>query len=421
LRIRVQGQNPLKGTYTPSGNSNEAIALIAASLLTTEEVRLEKMPKTTAVTMLVEHAGEVGTSCVWDNHRLTLRTPKITARKVETALGGSLGAILLLAPVLARREDATLEWSQPIGRLHTHLTALRDLGVKVDIDGSSIHLSARRWGVRQIVLTEASVTATALVCMLAAMLGEKTVVYNAASEPHLRALQDFLSNIGARIVGGGSNLVTVYGAEKGLSGASHTVLPSHTEIASIAAIAAITPGHVNIDPVNPEDLRIINKVYERLGINMIFEDDMLHIPDLGPLRISGREEDVDVAIDTAPWPGFPSDLVAITTVAATQANGTTLIHEQLYNDRLLLVDNLKAMGAQLILADPHRAVVIGPTPLRAEYLDTPDVRLGLALLGAALIAEGEAIIDRAEEIERNFEGVIQKLVKLGAKIEVVDA
>jgi UDP-N-acetylglucosamine 1-carboxyvinyltransferase len=173
--------------------------------------------------------------------------------------------------------------------------------------------------------------------------------------------------------------------------------------------------------VNPEDLRIINKVYERLGINMIFEDDMLHIPDLGPLRISGREEDVDVAIDTAPWPGFPSDLVAITTVAATQANGTTLIHEKLYNDRLLFVDKLKAMGAQIILADPHRAVVIGPTPLRAEYLDTPDVRLGLALLGAALIAEGEAIIDRAEEIERNFEGVIQKLVKLGAKIEVVDA
>lgn len=419
MRLIVQGRSPLKGVYTPSGNSNEAIALIAASLLTSEKVILHGVPTTTAVQVMLRMAEQLGSSVQWAASTLQLQTPRITERLLNPiASDRPVASTLLLAPILAHREHATLEWTEPLGRLHTHLTALRDLGIKIDIQGQVINLTAKRWTSQKIVLTETSVTATALICLLAAVLGEETTVYNAASEPHIRSLQHLLVKMGVQIEGIGSNLICIRGKADGLGGAIHTVQVGHIEIASIAALAALLPGRVTIDPVIPEDMLIIHKVFERLGIKLDFEDHKLHVPGGQPLEISRREEDVDVAIDTAPWPGFPSDLVAITTVAATQANGTTLIHEKLFNNRLLFVDKLKAMGAQIVLCDPHRAVVVGPTPLRAEYLDNPDVRVGLGLLGAALCAEGQVIIDRAELIERSFENVIGKLQALGADIKV---
>lgn len=419
MRLTVQGRTPLTGNYQPSGNSNEAIALIAASMLTPESVCLQSVPKTRAVRRMVEMAGELGAAVEWQETCLSLRTERIAERHIHTGhITRSVAAILFLAPILARRDHATLEWEQSIGRLHTHFSAMRDLGIKIEIQGSIVKFTAQHWQKQDIILTGTSVTATALVCMLAAVLGEETIIHNAASEPHLRSLQEMLVKMGAKIEGIGSNLIRILGGN--LSGAEHAIHPDHIEIASIAAISAITPGHINIEAVVPADLRMIQKVYARLGITMIFEDNRLYVPEQAQLLISSRQEDVDVEIDTAPWPGYPSDLIAISTVVATQANGTTLIHEKLFNNRLLFVDKLKAMGAQIILCDPHRAIVVGPTPLQSEYLDNPDIRIGLALLGAALCAEGQVIIDRAELIERNFENVIQKLVGLGAAIQVED-
>jgi UDP-N-acetylglucosamine 1-carboxyvinyltransferase len=422
MRLVIQGRAPLRGTYYPSGNSNEAIALIAASLLSSQPSVLNGVPQTDAVRWMLAMAEDLGASCTWTDNSLQLETPRLAARHIHPEdFHGLLASILLVAPVLAAREHATLQWHESLGRLHTHLTALRDLGIRVDIEGNTIHMTAQRWDSQKIVLPETSVTATALICMLAAVMGKETVIYNAASEPHLRSLQQFLVKMGVGIDGIGSNLLHIRSVEGELAGASHDILPNHIEIASLAAIAAITPGHVTVNGVIPDDLIIINKVFERLGATVFLQDNTLHLPDNKHLMISNRQEDVDVEIDTAPWPGFPSDLVAIATVMATQANGTTLIHEKLFDNRLLFVDKLKAMGAQIVLADPHRAIVIGATPLRAEYMDTPDVRIGLALLAAALCAEGETVIDRAEVIDRNFAGVIQKLIDLGAAITIENA
>ncbi len=419
MRLLVQGRAPLKGHYQPSGSSNETIALIAASMLTPDSVCLQSVPKTHAVRRMVEMAGELGAAIDWQETCLRLQTERITERRIHAGhITRSVAAVLFLAPILARRDHATLEWEESIGRVHTHLTAMRDLGIKIDIQNNTINFMAQRWQKQDIILTETSVTATALVCMLAAALGEETIVHNAASEPHLRSLQEMLVKMGAKIEGIGSNLIRIEGAN--LSGAEHAIHPDHIEIASLAAIAAMSPGYVSIESVVPADLRMIQKVYARLGITLIFEENRLYIPEHGSLLISSRQEDVDVEVDSAPWPGFPSDLIPISTVVATQANGTTLIHEKLFNNRLLFVDKLKAMGAQIILCDPHRAIVVGPTPLQGEYMDTPDVRIGLALLGAAMCAHGQVIIDRAELIERNFENVIQKLIGLGALIKVED-
>jgi UDP-N-acetylglucosamine 1-carboxyvinyltransferase len=198
------------------------------------------------------------------------------------------------------------------------------------------------------------------------------------------------------------------------------LIPGHIEAASIAAIGALSGGRVQINGIRQNDLRMINKIYRRLGINLDIDETHVFIPKHEHLTISNREEDVDSSIETAPWPGFPSDLVAIATVVATQARGTSLIHEKLFNNRLLFVDKLKSMGAQIVLCDPHRAIVVGPTPLYAIYMDSPDVRTGLGMLGAALIAQGESVIDNAQALRWSFDGVVGKLQNLGAKIVVED-
>jgi UDP-N-acetylglucosamine 1-carboxyvinyltransferase len=279
-----------------------------------------------------------------------------------------------------------------------------------------IELEATPWDQREIVLTQTSVTATSLVCMLAAALGKRTTIINAASEPHVVDLLDMLRAMGAAITGIGSNLLTIEGADK-LNGAAIKICPDQIEAASVAAIAALTGGRLTIEGVVSRDLRLIAKVYERLGVQVNFDEDNLIVPAHERLVTSSREEDVDVSVESSPWPGFPSDLIAMATVIATQSRGTVLIHEKLFNNRMLFVDKLKAMGAQIVLCDPHRAIVDGPTPLQSEYMDNPDVRTGLAMLGAALIAQGETVIDNAETFDRNFAHVLDKLVAVGAKIK----
>ncbi len=427
MRIIVHGGHPLRGNARPSGNSNAALALIAASMLTDQPVTLHNVPDTLSTSAMIAAAERLGASVQRNGSDLHLVTPALLTRSLERDLADQVGTVLLLAPILARRRHARLEVPYALSRLHTHLTALRDLGVTVRASSGVIELEAAPWEQRTLTLLQTSVTATALVAMLAATLGQQTLaatlgqqttIFNAASEPHVQDMLRFLQVMGAHIEGIGSNVLRIRGtAEPG--GGSLTIAPDHIEAASLAAIGAITHGALTISGVVPEHLHGIVRVFGRLGVRLFLNGDALILPAHDTLIASESEEELDVPIETAPWPGFPSDLIAMAAVIATQTRGTTLIHEKLFDNRLLFVDKLTAMGAQIVLCDPHRALIVGPSELRGEYLDTPDVRTGLALLGAALCSTSSVIMDNAQLIGRTFENVLDKLVQLGAQIEVV--
>lgn len=419
MLIRVEGRQPLNGTYRPSGNANAALALIAAALLTDQPVTLHNVPKTASTHAAISAASAMGVSVTWtDEATLMIKADQLTRRVLtHEDTDVSLGTMLLVAPLLVRRQVARLELDFPLNRIRPHLEALRDLGLDVVNSSDAVEIKAATWEKRDITLTQASVTATAIIMLLAVRLGKETVIYNAACEPHVQELAQMLTAMGARIDGIGSNLLRIYGVPA-LTGTECTVGADHIEAASIAAMAALTGGRVQIDGIRGRDMRAIAKIYWRLGIQLDVDDSTIFVPRHETLNVSNREEDVDSSIETAPWPGFPSDLVAVATVIATQARGTSLIHEKLFANRLLFVDKLKAMGAQIVLCDPHRAIVVGATPLHAIYMDTPDVRAGLGMLGAALIARGTSVIDNAQVIERSFAGVLGKLQALGAKITI---
>ncbi len=419
MRMIVRGRAPLRGTLHPSGNSNAALATIAAALLTDAPVTLHNVPDTLSTAQMLENAQVLGASVTHEGATVRLHTPTLLTRAVErTQTEQQVGTVLFLAPLLARRQHARLEVTFPLSRLYTHLNALRDLGADVRATSDAVDFQLTPWEKREIVLAQTSVTATVLVSMLAASMGQQTTICNAASEPHVQDVLRLLVAMGAQVEGIGSNRLRIQRAET-LVGASVQLAPDHVEIASIAGIVAITGGTLTVQGVVAAHLRQIARVYGRLGVHLYLDGDTLLVPAHDTLTVSQHAEELDVPIETAPWPGFPSDLIAMAALIATQARGMTLIHEKLFGNRLLFVDKLNSMGAQIVLCDPHRALIAGPTPLRGEYLDTPDVRTGLALLGAALCAEGDVTIDNAQLIERTFENTIGKLTQLGAQIEVV--
>ncbi len=421
MSLRVEGRSPLSGAYHPSGNANAAQALLAAALLTEAPVTLRNMPRTLSTMAMIEIAEQLGAALAWDDGDasvLTIQGAQITRRTLAQAdTDATVGALLFIAPILIRRQHVRLEIDFPLNRIRTHLEALRDLGIDTINSSSAVEFKATAWDCKDIVLTQASVTATALVMMLAARLGKKTTIHNAACEPHIRELGHLLKAMGGQIEGIGSNVICIHGVGE-LGGADVTIGPDHIEAASVAAIGALSGGRIQIEGVQAKDMRVIAKIYGRLGIQLDVDEATIFVPKQDTLSVSSREEDVDSSIETAPWPGFPSDLVAIATVIATQARGTSLIHEKLFANRLLFVDKLKAMGAQIVLCDPHRAIVIGSTPLHGIYMDSPDVRAGLGMLAAALVAEGESVIDNAQAIEHTFAGVLGKLQALNAKITI---
>ncbi len=421
MRIIVHGGAPLRGTLRPSGNGNAALATVAAALLTDAPVTLHNVPHTLSTAQMLATAQALGAQVTREGATVRLHTPALLSRAVErTYTEQQVGTVLFLAPLLARRQHARLEVTFPLSRLYTHLTALQDLGADVRVTGDVVDFQLAPWEKREIVLAQTSVTATVLVSLLAASMGQQTVIYNAASEPHVQDALRLLAAMGAQVEGIGSNVLHIRGAQA-LGGAEITLSPDHIEIASIAGIAAITGGTLTVRSVVAAHLRQIARVYGRLGVHLYLDGDTLLVPVHDTLAVSQRAEELDVPIETAPWPGFPSDLIAMAALIATQARGMTLIHEKLFGNRLLFVDKLASMGAQIVLCDPHRALIAGPTPLHGDYLDTPDVRTGLALLGAALCSEGKTVIDNAELIERTFEDTIDKLVHLGAQIEVVQS
>lgn len=419
MRIRVAGGHPLNGVYEPSGNSNAAIAMLAASCLTAEEVTLHNVPTTTTSKNMLSLAQKLGSDFKMADRTLTIKTEQITRRNLtDEETNGFVGALLYLAPIIVQRQFVRMEIDFPLARIRTHLEAMRDLGLDVNIVEGAVEIRGTNWDYKDIILTQASVTATAITLMLAACLGKETVIHNAASEPHIQQVANLLEMMGAQIQGLPSNVLRVFGKTDALNGAEVTLRPDHVEVASIAAISALNDGRVQINGTVENDLRVIDKIYQRLGIYLDIDSESVLVPRHNILVVSNREEDVDSSIETMPWPGFPSDLVAVATVVATQARGTSLIHEKLFDNRLLFVDKLNAMGAQIVLCDPHRAIVVGPAPLHAIYMDSPDVRAGLGMLAAALIAEGETIIDNAQQLNISFDGVITKLKALGAQIEI---
>ncbi len=351
---------------------------------------------------------------------LSIQTDQILHRFLtEEETSGFTGSLLTIAPILVRRGFVRLEVDFPLNRIRTHLEALRDIGFDVvNVDGG-IEIRPIEWTYKDVILTQASVTATALMMMLAACFGKETVIQGAATEPHLQQLAEVLQLMGAQIQGVQSNVLHIFGKEGALNGVHFDIPSDHIEAASIAAIVALCGGRANIVGTSQSDMRLIGKFYRRLGIHLDIGENDIFIPTHETLTVSNREEDVDSSIETAPWPGFPSDLVAVATVIATQARGTSLIHEKLYNNRLLFVDKLKSMGGQIVLCDPHRVIVMGGSDIHAIYMDSPDIRTGLGMLAAALIAKGESVIDNAESLRHSTdESIFDKLIALGAKITI---
>ncbi len=421
MRIHVEGRQALNGVYQPDGNPNSAVALLAASLLTDQPVTLANLPRTTNIETMIDVARYLGAEAAWNaDGTLTLSAPQIARRSLAPAeTQGLVSAILYMAPVLTRRGYVRLEVDYPLNRIRTHLDALRDLGQDVLIVDGAIEVRAARWTYRDIMLSQASVTATEIALMLACVLGRETIIRNAASEPHVQELAVALELMGAQIEGIGSNVLHVFAHDEPLlHGAQIRVGVDHIEAASVAAIAALTGGRLEVAGTKAADMHLIARVFGSLGLTLDVDSDRMFVPRHGQLTASNREEDVDSSIKSATWPGFPSDLVAIATVVATQTRGTSLIHEPLFDNRLLFVDKLNSMGAQIVLCDPHRAIVVGPSPLYPIYMDTPDVRVGLALLGAAMIADGVSVIDNAQAITRSFGDIFSKLTALGARITI---
>ena len=419
----IDGGRPLSGTVVPSGNKNAALPLLAATLLTDEPVTLHNLPAIGDVATMGELLSDVGVSI----DKLDANTWRVHARDIRTSelspelFGLIRGSITLAGPMLARTGRVRLPrpGGDVIGRrrVDTHFLALSALGAEVDTDGT-FHLESKRLRGADILLDEASVTATENAIMVATLASGTTVIHNAACEPHVQDLCRMLCQLGAQIEGIGSNTLTIHGVER-LGGGEYTIGPDYMAVGSYIALAAVTGGELLIKGAVPEHLRMVGLVFERLGVHFEARGNDVFVPSEQPLIIS---PDIGGAIPTiydAPWPAFPADLMSIAIVVASQSRGTVLMHEKMFESRLFFVDKLIAMGARIILCDPHRCVVQGPSPLRGDEVESPDIRAGMALLIAALCAEGQSIIRNIGQIDRGYERVEKKLRPLGAQIERV--
>ncbi|MFQ5945448.1 MAG: UDP-N-acetylglucosamine 1-carboxyvinyltransferase [Anaerolineae bacterium] len=423
-RFLIQGGNPLSGEVSPSGNKNAALPMLAASLLTDQEVVLRNVPRIEDVASMVRILKALGAE-VHDRggHTLSVRARELRDTAIDAELGRSIRASILFAgPMLARSGRVSLPppGGDVIGRrrVDTHLEALRALGAEVEADGG-YRLKAQKLEGAEIFLDEASVTGTENALMAAATAGGTTVLRNAASEPHVQDLCRFLEGMGARIDGIGTNTLIIEGVQ-GLAGIEHEIPSDHIEVGSFLAAAAATRGDIRIRKAYPDRLRMILLTLRRLGVETQVAGDEIHLSQRERLRVRFDLHGAIPKIDDGPWPAFPADLMSIAIVLATQAEGTVLFFEKMFESRLFFVDKLISMGARLVLSDPHRVVVVGPSQLHGETLESPDIRAGMALLVAALCAEGESTIRTITQIDRGYERIEEKLQGLGARIERVE-
>lgn len=431
--FEIQGGAKLSGEITPQGAKNEALQVICAVLLTDEKVVMRNIPQIRDVNKLIELLGSMGVTV----NRLDESTVEFTADKVDInyldspvyleKAGALRGSVMTLGPLLARFGKGRLPkpGGDKIGRrpLDTHLLGLRDLGAKFTYDGTKgiYEIDGSKLKGAKMLLDEASVTGTANIVMAAVLADGITTIYNAACEPYLQQLCGMLNSMGAKISGVGSNLLTIEGVDK-LGGCEHTILPDMIEIGSFIGMAAMTQSELTIKNCRVDMLGQIPTIFRRLGIKLNIKGDDIHIPAQKSYEIETRVDGSILTIADAPWPGFTPDLLSIVLVTATQAKGTVLIHQKMFESRLFFTDKLIDMGAQIILCDPHRATVVGhdrATNLRGITMTSPDIRAGVSLLIAALSAEGPSVIHNVEQIDRGYQFIDTRLNNLGADIKRV--
>ena len=429
--FQIRGGKKLHGEITPQGAKNEALQILCAVLLTDEVVRVKNIPDIHDVNRLIEILGDFGVKITKNAHGdYSFQADAVNIDYIKSPEfkqdGARLrGSIMLLGPMLARYGEAYMPTpgGDKIGRrrLDTHFQGLVELGAKFHYDEKQQYYSLKAEALHgtYILLEEASVTGTANIIMAAVLAQGTTKIYNAACEPYLQQLCKMLNRMGAKISGIGSNLLTIEGVDV-LNGTEHTMLPDMVEIGSWIGLAAMTKSEITIKNVKWEELGVIPNTFRKLGIQLEKRGDDIFVPAQDHYKIQKFIDGSILTISDAPWPGFTPDLLSIILVVATQAKGTVLVHQKMFESRLFFVDKIIDMGAQIILCDPHRATVVGLNheyPLRGTTLVSPDIRAGNALLIAALSAEGTSVIQNIEQIDRGYENIDGRLKALGADIE----
>jgi len=420
----IEGGVPLSGTLVPAGNKNGALPILACAILTDEEIVVDNVPRIRDVEAMLAILERLGVGVEWRGpNELALCGAEVHGVDVDAELAERIRASFLLAgPLLARFHRAVMPppGGDVIGRrrLDPHLDAFRAMGATARC-GREIVLSAPQ-GLRpsDVFMDEPSVMATENALMAAALIRGQTVIGNAACEPHVVDLARMLVKMGADIQGIGSNLLTVHGAER-LHGCEHRIAPDHIEIGSFIALAGVTGGELRIRDTVPEDLRMIRLVFERLGLGTEVHGTDIVVPGGQRLVVQADVGEYKSKIQDGPWPAFPADLTSIAVALATQAEGSILVHEWMFENRLIFTDKLILMGADIVMCDPHRAIVTGPRRLRGERVESPDIRAGMAMLLAALCAEGRSEIGNIRQIDRGYERIDERLRELGANIERV--
>ncbi|HXK15730.1 MAG TPA: UDP-N-acetylglucosamine 1-carboxyvinyltransferase [Gaiellaceae bacterium] len=418
----IEGGHPLSGRLRASGNKNGALPILAACLLTDEAVTLTNLPRIRDVETMMELLSHLGADVEWTGANEARIHAQEISHEVDEGLASRIRAsFLVTGPLLARLGRASVPppGGDVIGRrrLDPHIHAFAELGAGFEL-GERYELRGALRGAH-IHLDEASVMATENAVMAATLTPGKTMISNAASEPHVQDLCRFLSSIGAKIDGVGSNVLHVVGVER-LFGGSYAIAPEHIEVGSFIGMAAVTGGDITIDGIAPDDLWPVLPVLRRLGIEVEVGDDWVRVPPDQELVVVDDLGGAIPKVEDGPWPAFPADLTSIAVIVATQAKGTVLIFEKMFESRLFFVDKLVSMGARIILCDPHRVVVTGPAKLYGQRMSSPDIRAGMAMVIAALCAEGTSTIGDAYQIDKGYERIDERLRALGAHIERVE-
>jgi UDP-N-acetylglucosamine 1-carboxyvinyltransferase len=423
-RFRVTGGMPVKGVVRPAGNKNAALPMLAATVLADGPCEVVNVPRIRDVVAFLDLLEYLGASVEWtETNTVTVDPSGIECKRLDTGLCAQIRASILLAgPLLAKFGHVVLPppGGDIIGRrrLDTHFQALESLGANVSI-GEKFQLEAKVLHGADFFLDEPSVTGTENALMAACLARGQTVLRNAATEPHVQDLARALVAMGAGIEGIGSGVLTVEGVQE-LHGARMEVGPDHVEIGSFIGLAAVTDGELEIQGVRPDDLRSILLTFGKLGVHPLLDGDRLIVPSSQERRVRTDSGGHVPKIEDGPWPAFPTDLTSIAVVVATQCDGMVLIYEKMFESRLFFVDKLVSLGARLVLCDPHRVVVSGPSRLRGGIVESPDIRAGMAILLAALAADGETIIHNVGQIDRGYERIDERLRSLGAQIERLD-
>jgi UDP-N-acetylglucosamine 1-carboxyvinyltransferase len=416
----IQGGNPIGGTFLPRGNKNAVLPMLASCVLTDQPVVLHNVPLINDVKVMLELLESIGVEVNLEDHTATLCAKSLRTTELDQELGARVRTSILRAgPLGARHGGATIypPGGDVIGRrrLDTHFYGLRSLGVEISTD-QTYRFKAGPLSAWKMVFDEASVTATENVLMAATLAKGVSTIYNAACEPHVQDLANLLNQMGADISGIGTNNLTIRGVEK-LHGAEYAVQPDYIEVGSFITAAVVTGGALTIpDAGEPLIQQVMQRTFSKLGVESTRDGRTLVVPQQPERCIRPDEGNATPKIEDGIWPAFPSDLMSVCIVLATQTQGTALFFEKMFESRMYFVDHLMAMGANIIQCDPHRVVVIGPTRLHASTLTSPDIRAGMAMLIAACCAEGESIIKNAQVIDRGYEAIEDRLAALGADI-----